>query len=330
MTSAEVERAPLPALTGARFFAAFAIVVHHYGRGSIGFLGPLAVCAKAGPTAVSFFYVLSGAVLTWGCTGADGQPARPTRTFWIQRAARILPAYFLALGLSILPFAALVMKLHGSAGGMLRTALGVAASSLLVQAFVVPLAVGLNTPAWSVSCEAFFYATWPRLVAALRSPRPAFPFRSAIAAWLFGLVAPVCAIAALAADVAPGGSFATLLEDVSGPELVVRAVSYFPPFRLPEFALGIVVGHALRHTPNRARSVAADTARELLLCAALVAVTWLLGAGVFGRFSNAALANRILVESGTTSLLFALVVWQLARGNGMVQRLLARPSLLAL
>ena len=91
----------LPALTGARFFAAGSVVAFHYGRGSLGAIAPwLGRSAALGPAAVSFFYVLSGAVLTWGCTGPEGLPSRPARTFWAQRAARILPAYFLALAMT--------------------------------------------------------------------------------------------------------------------------------------------------------------------------------------------------------------------------------------
>lgn len=304
--------------------------MHHYGASAVAFLGPLTVCTRAGPLAVSFFYVLSGAVMTWGCTGTDGAPARPSRTFWSQRAARLLPAYVLALALAFLPFAANVMKLHSGSGGAVRIVLAVLASSTLVQAFVVPLASGLNTPAWSISCEAFFYATWPRLVTALRSQRSSFPWGRALATWLVGLVAPLLAVALLRAGAVPRGPFATLLEDQSGGELLVRTVSYFPPLRLPEFVLGIVVGHALKSTPNGARSAAKDTVHELALLAALTLVAWSLGSGLSSRLTGEPLADHVFIESSTTSLLFALIVWQLARGDGAVKRLLSRPILLLL
>lgn len=59
-------------------------------------------------------------------------------------------------------------------------------------------------------------------------------------------------------------------------------------------------------------------------------LSWGLGSGIPGRVTHVALANRVFIESGTTSLLFALIVWQLARGDGLVKRLLSRPSLLLL
>jgi peptidoglycan/LPS O-acetylase OafA/YrhL len=330
-TSPSGPKGPLPALTGARFFAAFAVVVYHYGGDAMeALVGPLSVCARTGPIAVSFFYVLSGAVMTWGCTGPDGAPSRPSRLFWSQRAARLLPAYALALGLSVLPFAAAVMKLHSGSAGFVRIVSGFVANALVVQAFIIPLAAGLNTPGWSISCEAFFYANWPRLTVALRSARGSFPWRPAALAWAAGLVAPLLGIVALDRGAVPAGPFATLLEDASGAELLARTLSYFPPFRLPEFALGVVVGHALKQTPNGARSIAADTLREVALVAALFACSWALGSGLPARVSHVPLATRICIESGTTAILFGLIVWQLARGAGLLQQFLSRPVLLAL
>ncbi|HVW27221.1 MAG TPA: acyltransferase [Polyangiaceae bacterium] len=330
MQSAESPKASLPALTGARFFAAFAVVVWHYGADAMRHFGLLAACARSGPLAVSFFYVLSGAVITWGCTAADGTPSRPSGKFWSQRAARILPAYALALALSVPPFAASVMHFHAGSAAAVRFVLGVLACFALVQAFVIPLAAGLNTPGWSISCEAFFYANWPTLVTTLRSRKTSFPWRRATLLWLLGCMVPALAMLALHADLVPHGPFATLLDDVSGAEMLTRTVTYFPPFRLPEFALGIVVGHALRRTPNRARSITTDSAVEMSLVAGIVAVTWLFGSGVLERASGGFIVSRLCIESGASSLLFALLVWQLARGAGVVTRLLSQPWLVLL
>jgi peptidoglycan/LPS O-acetylase OafA/YrhL len=175
-TPAPAARESLPALTGARFFAAFAVVVTHYGADTVRAIHPaLLAPAASGPLAVSLFYVLSGAVITWGCTRADGTPARPRKTFWAQRAARVAPAYFLALGLSLIPFVFSVLELHPGSAGVLRCLASVVAALFVVQAFFPPVTAGLNTPGWSISCEAFFYALWPRLVAALQSDGRSVP-----------------------------------------------------------------------------------------------------------------------------------------------------------
>jgi peptidoglycan/LPS O-acetylase OafA/YrhL len=285
--------------------------------------------AAVGPTAVSFFYVLSGAVMTWGCTGPDGRSARAPLTFWVQRGSRILPAYYTALAISLPTFVAAVKRAHPHGGVPGWSAATFAACVLLLQAFIPPLAEGLNTPGWSISCEGFFYASWPRLVGWLRRSRPGLPWREGL--WLCGLgyVAPLIARQVIRAGVLPSGPFPSVLGDVTGDELLVRFVSYFPLLRASEFALGIVLGHALRNTPSRARSVGADTLREALLLAALAGGAWILGAPATGDASDV-LAHRVLVESGTLAPLFALLVWQLARGRGWVQRALGLRWLLVL
>ncbi len=327
MTRAE----PLPALTGARFFAAAAVVVCHYGLDAVEASVPFAVApARVGPAAVSLFYVLSGAVLTWGCTNERGHPARPAVTFWVQRAARILPAYLFALALSILPFAAQVMQSHGGLSGVARVVAAVVAALLVVQAFLPPLTAGLNTPGWSISCEAFFYALWPRLVVALRSSHAGFPWRRALTLWCLAVAPTFLGLFALRSGFVPAGPFPTVLSDVSGGELLARSLTYFPPLRLAEFAIGIALGHALRATPTRARSVASDTAREFGLLIALLACATGLGAGLGERWTKLELANRMLIESGLLAPLFALLVWQLARGQGLLKQTLSRRALLVL
>jgi peptidoglycan/LPS O-acetylase OafA/YrhL len=321
----------LPALTGARFFAASAVVAFHFGGEAMRDLGAwFERAASVGPAAVSFFYVLSGTVMTWGCTGPDGRSARPARTFWVQRASRIAPAYFAALVVSLPTFAAAVLALHDGAAAVARIGIGLAAGLVLVQAFFPPLAAGLNTPGWSISCEAFFYALWPGLVGRLRRSRPGLPWRAGLVLYAISMAPPLLAIAAMRAGIVPPGPFPTLLDDVSGGRLVARAVSYFPLLRAPEFAMGIVLGHALRATPPRTRSVAVDTVREALLVLALAGLAWILGAGDAHRDDPDAVPRRILIESGTLAPILALLVWQLARGRGWLQRALSVPTLLVL
>ena len=324
----------MPALTGARFLAALSIVVFHYGADSLRARWPsLAWVGSLGPAAVSFFYVLSGAVLTWGCTGRDGLPLRAAHSFWTQRARRILPAYWLALALTLPLFAVQVLKLHPGAPGFVRIALGLGSSLLLLQAFWPPVATGLNTPGWSISCEAFFYALWPRLVGRLRAHSLASYARRALALWLLGLTPLVLGLLALRWLSLPPGPFATLLDGVDGKELWVRFLIYFPPFRLPEFALGIVIGHALRLREARGASGSTamrDTRREAFLAVLLLLAALGLGHGIPERLFGVGRANEIAIQSGLLAPLFGLWVWQLSRGRGMVQWLLARPAMIVL
>jgi peptidoglycan/LPS O-acetylase OafA/YrhL len=148
----------LPALTGLRFFLALWVILHHL-TGPGQHLEPLArqlplplfTLIRGGYQAVTTFFVLSGFVLT-RTYAATLWNRRSLLNYAIGRAARIYPVYLLALAVMI-PFI-LEDRTPGKAGY-------VAAYATLTQAWLGPLPVGWNTPAWSLSCEMFFYALFP-------------------------------------------------------------------------------------------------------------------------------------------------------------------------
>ena len=148
----------LPALTGLRFFLALWVILHHLtGPGQD--LEPLArqlphglfSLIRGGYQAVTTFFVLSGFVLTrtYAATLWD---RRSLVNYWIGRFARVYPVYLLSLAIMI-PFV-VEDRTPGKAGYF-------AAHLALVQAWLGPIPVGWNTPAWSLSCEMFFYALFP-------------------------------------------------------------------------------------------------------------------------------------------------------------------------
>jgi len=103
---------------------------------------------------VSFFFVLSGFVLTWSTA------AIPARRFWWLRFARIWPAQALV---AALVFAFLLQDHPPDWPGR-------AADFLLVQSWSPNQDVyfGGNGVSWSLSCEAFFYLVFPALAIGVR------------------------------------------------------------------------------------------------------------------------------------------------------------------
>ena len=76
----------LDSLTGLRFFAAEMVVIHHFSNfATLPFLWRY---QGFGATGVTFFFVLSGFVLTWSFRPAD----TPGRFYW-RRFARIWPLH---------------------------------------------------------------------------------------------------------------------------------------------------------------------------------------------------------------------------------------------
>ena len=154
-----------PALTGLRFLLALWVVLHHLmGTGlEPQFLPhPVYTLIRGGYLAVATFFVLSGFVLARSYGSGEWNASRLGR-YAAARFARIYPVYALSLGL-IAPFV-IADRTPGKPGF-------VAAYGLLLQGWTGHLPVGWNTPAWSLSCEIFFYVCFPLTVLAMRRVSP--------------------------------------------------------------------------------------------------------------------------------------------------------------
>ena len=177
----------LPALTSMRFFAAIAVVLYHYAdRPVASHLWMLRNLIDQGFLGVGFFYVLSGFVLVHAYSKATVEP----QTFWRRRAGRILPAYWLAFGLGAPRVIAHHLQASGALVGGSKIAISATVNLLLLEAWLPFASSAWNSPAWSVSVEAFFYAVFPWLlprVARLSARDSAVAFGLS---WLAGLTVP--------------------------------------------------------------------------------------------------------------------------------------------
>ncbi|HTU38932.1 MAG TPA: acyltransferase [Acidimicrobiales bacterium] len=208
----------LDSLTSLRFVAALMVFAIHCSgllrfRG-IGYheLSLIIHTTKQGTAGVSFFFILSGFVLTWSHREGD----RPF-TFWRRRVARIVPAYWLTwcAGLIII-------------GASVPTAI---IGFLLLQAWF-PISryyFAGNGVAWSLSCEAFFYALFPLLLVLFR--RYLSPKRQT---WALGAVTVFIV------------AWPLLWHATIDKGIRYWVTFIFPPARLPEFCLGMLLGLAMR------------------------------------------------------------------------------------
>jgi peptidoglycan/LPS O-acetylase OafA/YrhL len=133
---AKAER--LDALTGLRFVAAFAIVLHHSRNILPGVIPP----GWPLDHGVSFFFVLSGFILTHVYPSLQDRTA--VAQFFVARIARIWPAHVVAMLLVIAVFGVSFVAQSGT--------LPTIANVLLLHAWV-PLPkyfFGYNAPSWSI------------------------------------------------------------------------------------------------------------------------------------------------------------------------------------
>ncbi|MFI8931530.1 acyltransferase family protein [Streptomyces sp. NPDC053474] len=227
----------LPSLTSLRFVFASAVVWYHVTYVSGLFDGSLQKALSAteplAAGAVSGFFVLSGFLLTW-----VHRPGEHRRAFWRRRWWKIVPNHVLAWSATAVFFAVTaapvpmtVPPAHG---------VGPAAANLLLVQDWVPDAdyyTGFNTPAWSISCEAFFYALFPALILAART----IPARRLRHVWT--ALAAMVVLLPLLATAVPGPA---LFDWLPVNEYSLWFIYVFPPVRLPEFLLGIITARMLQ------------------------------------------------------------------------------------
>ena len=234
-----VRRRPnLKALTSIRFFAALHVALYHLVR-PFSLWGPLAGAMSVGYVGVSFFFVLSGFILTYSHAEEYESGRGSAKDFWVARLARIYPIYLLAmLFAGVVGFGQYHSRLHALAFGI---------DLALMQAWLVRAANFFNVPAWTISVEAFFYLVFPFVLLRLRPSSTRKAVAAAAGFWLLALAVPLLMLLRY-----PG---ATLTEDgVAGAagSLLVFNARRIPLLMLPEFLFGISLGWLyLRFRPSR-------------------------------------------------------------------------------
>lgn len=224
----------LPTLTGLRFPAALAVFLFHASLAapSIELIASgrvesrfTSVMVYAGGFGVGFFFVLSGFILAWSA------PARDTvRAFWRRRFFRIVPAYLVAWVLAI----ALLGWSASTTGQKVLT-------FFMLQSWVpdLPTNYSVDPPSWSLSTEAFFYLCFPLILVLAKRVAP-----GRLKYWIGGIMAAVLALPLLMYAVIPVGSAVV-------PNRPTDSANYewfayiFPPARLLDFALGVLVARAV-------------------------------------------------------------------------------------
>ncbi|MFE4176711.1 acyltransferase family protein [Streptomyces sp. NPDC056909] len=221
----------LLSLTGMRFVAAALVAAFHIGN-IVPFADPdvtsgvRSLFGQGGWAGVTFFFVLSGFVLTWA--------VRPTDTltgFWRRRFFKVFPNHVVVL------LAGVVLLIHLDA----FPGLGVTVANLfLVHAWDWRLTSwwGVNPVSWSLCCEVFFYASFPliiRLVNRVRAGR--------LWMWVAGITAAIVAVPSLAGAILPDEPVTPAMP-IGVTELWF--VNGFAPVRTLDFLLGIFLARMVR------------------------------------------------------------------------------------
>ncbi|MGK8490404.1 acyltransferase family protein [Nocardia asiatica] len=227
-------RKRLPSLTGLRFFAAFSVFIFHvmlpnspippYKPVNL-FADPdlaynaAVVVGKAGFLGVSFFFILSGFVLTW-----SWKPGQSKLQFIRRRMVKIFPNHLTLWVASMVLFAAAITSWKAWLPNI-----------FLIHAWFPQnyINAGVNTPSWTLSCELLFYVLFPFLIPAVLRIDVKYLWYGAAA-----MVAGMCVIVLLTVFVVPSSEKSELTPI---PVLQLWFGYLFPPSRLFEFFLGVFV-----------------------------------------------------------------------------------------
>ena len=317
--------AHLTELTGLRFIAALAVVVLHY-RDLLGALPAwLLQVIVGGQFGVTFFFVLSGFILTYRYRAwfAAGVGKGSYWCFQRFRFARIYPVYVLGLLLDT-PWHLLE---RAQVGQLAAEAPTFAASWLVnllgLQAWVpaVPYAMFWNTPAWSVAAEFAFYAAFPWLCHGL--VRHCAGPRRLVAALLSTVLGGALLYAAVIWAMNYGWQVA--------PQTQYLVIVYNPLLRGSEFVAGCIAGQAFMLMRDRgAPLLQSEAARNGIVALCLLAVAARIAMPGFSGPSSLLWLLDGAFKYAAFILPFVGLILAVASGRTLLSPLLERPWMVLL
>jgi peptidoglycan/LPS O-acetylase OafA/YrhL len=296
----------LDALTGLRFLAAMGVVFFHFSQPILeGRSDAVFNLAGSGYIAVDLFYLLSGFILTYSYLSPEGTLLGSRRNFYASRFARIYPAYFLAFILAAPSDIATSLHVNHLVTAVAKLAISAGSVLTLQQAWTPWTAWDWNYPAWSVSVEVFFYLLFPWLAVRLARLKHTSTLPLAGLFWLLALLAPFVLWTVKGTTGQPTRA-----------DHLQMAIEFTPILRLPEFAIGILLGRA--YVLGRFRRLNGNLLATLAFLS------------IFAVLAFCPNLPHPLLANGLLAPLFALLIVSLAQAKGPLAWFLALPFMVTL
>lgn len=297
-------KAQLGTITGLRFIAAFGVMYGHFQNNMFGVWDIVPIY---GPLAVSFFFVLSGFILTYVSHDVLGKKKGSIKKYYVKRFARIWPVHFLMLMAAIF-----VVKLNFESGMFWN-------NFFLLQSWTTDWVFSYNGVSWSISTESFFYVVFPLL---LIGGERAFWIKC-ILVWV-GVFALIQYLQAWIAE--PG-----ILEAYHWDQ----AVHVNPIFRLPEFCTGMGVAflfHRQSQKPKRRSSYLEDSLWELVAISSVAVLGFYLESYLLfvSQLPYGGKLPAVWAYFSGGVFVFAFVVWIVTRTNGFLATIMNTPMMVLL
>lgn len=166
-------RSRLYALDGLRGAAILGVFFYHYAGGFVHHasstgLRIASVFFAVGWSGVDLFFVLSGFLITGILYDTQNDP-HYYKTFYVRRALRIFPIYYLAIVLALA--CTHLIDAHWKTAHLFFLVYMGYPAAIIWPSIIYFSPVVLVSHLWSLSMEEQFYMVWPWIVARLRAPR---------------------------------------------------------------------------------------------------------------------------------------------------------------
>ncbi|MDR3617321.1 MAG: acyltransferase [Candidatus Obscuribacterales bacterium] len=301
-----VRPAKLDALTSLRFFAAMLVLCSH---AVPAFFPSTLETLETIPLAqgVSFFFVLSGFILTYVHPRLDTMGT--SLLFLRARVARVFPAHIVTAALSLGTASISLQHLN-------KIAWCILVSNVLMLQSWIPQArfyFSLNPPSWSISTEFFFYLAFPFLIQQAQTKH----FRNLLLASI-----PLIGCISLA-------GFLHLPEPSMSDSMSMRAIIYIHPLaRLFEFCLGISCAVLFKNLSQKGMNTKLDRRTASFLEAGIIAAIIIYMLSIFDATrslqpNSYALALREWLLYDGNCFAFAALIILCAMQKGAVSQLLS-------
>ena len=195
-----------------RFIAAIIIINFHFTHLYPGFL-------TSGPEMVTFFFVLSGAVLILAHYDDENFSSK---NFFLRRITKLYPSYLVALAMVIAWYSTIPLDISIEKFLM---------NLLALQAWFPSHPLDLNFPAWAISVEVLFYLSFPIILYKLKK-NSLNPYYIVLSAMVFWAITQIIIIYFL------NSSFY-----IGEPSVLHDILFNYPLSHFSSFSLGIAIGY---------------------------------------------------------------------------------------
>ncbi|NEW72712.1 acyltransferase family protein [Streptomyces rhizosphaericus] len=272
-----------------RFVAAFAVMISHLVSQITGRFAPdppFRVITTLGPVGVTFFFVLSGFILTW-----VADPNDTAWLFWRRRLVKLYPNHLVTF---------VAARIAMIAVGVPIVAINTFPALFLVEPWIPLLDPhggfrGSNSVSWSLGCELLFYLCFPWLIHWIARIRP-----ERLWWWAGGVLAASTAVP-FVSHLLPTGPYTAW--DPTSSEWQSWFTYQLPPLRMLEFVLGILTARIV---------ITGKWIRVGLLPTSVLAIAAI--------FIQSYLPNVFHLRSGLTMLAIALLLSAAATADTRAQR----------